>query len=142
MCIRDREEDIKNLRGKKEIFPIEWSAIYLPAKQFILRSRIIFAVTILSAATGLLNITVAALLGVILMLLTNVLTIRDAVSALDTKIFLLVASSIMLSTALQETGGALYIAEFLKNLLINFDMITVLSSVSYTHLTLPTTPYV
>ena len=54
-------------------------------------------------------------------------TIRDAVSALDTKIFLLVASSIMLSTALQETGGALYIAEFLKNLLINFDMITVLS---------------
>ena len=61
------------------------------------------------------------------MLLTNVLTIRDAVSALDTKIFLLVASSIMLSTALQETGGALYIADFLKNLLINFDMITVLS---------------
>ena len=127
LLIKGEEEDIKNLRGKKEIFPIEWSAIYLPAKQFILRSRIIFAVTILSAATGLLNITVAALLGVILMLLTNVLTIRDAVSALDTKIFLLVASSIMLSTALQETGGALYIAEFLKNLLINFDMITVLS---------------
>ena len=118
LLIKGEEEDIKNLRGKKEIFPIEWSAIYLPAKQFILRSRIIFAVTILSAATGLLNITVAALLGVILMLLTNVLTIRDAVSALDTKIFLLVASSIMLSTALQETGGALYIAEFLKNLLI------------------------
>jgi len=127
LLIKGEEEDIKNLRGKKEIFPIEWSAIYLPAKQFILRSRIIFAVTILSAATGLLNITVAALLGVILMLLTNVLTIRDAVSALDTKIFLLVASSIMLSTALQETGGALYIADLLKNLLINFDMITVLS---------------
>ena len=127
LLIKGEEEDIKNLRGKKEIFPIEWSAIYLPAKQFILRSRIIFAFTILSAATGLLNITVAALLGVILMLLTNVLTIRDAISALDTKIFLLVASSIMLSTALQETGGALYIADLLKDLLINFDIIIVLS---------------
>ena len=127
LLIKGEEEDIKNLRGKKEIFPIEWSAIYLPAKQFILRSRIIFAFTILSAATGLLNITVAALLGVILMLLTNVLTIRDAISALDAKIFLLVASSIMLSTALQETGGALYIADLLKDLLINFDIIIVLS---------------
>ena len=127
LLLKGEEEDIKNLRGKKEIFPIEWSAIYLPAKQFILRSRIIFAFTILSAATGLLNITVAALLGVILMLLTNVLSIRDAISALDTKIFLLVASSIMLSTALQETGGALYIADLLKDLLINFDIIIVLS---------------
>ena len=88
----------------------------LPAKQYILRSRVIFAVTVLSAATGILNITVAALLGVILMLLTNVLTIRDAISALDTKIFLLVASSIMLSTALQETGGAIYIADILKKM--------------------------
>ena len=100
----------------------------MPAKQFILRSRIIFAFTVLSAATGLLNITVAALLGVILMLfLTNVLTIRDAISALDAKIFLLVASSIMLSVALQETGGALYIADLLKDLLINYSIVTVLS---------------
>ena len=90
-------------------------------------SRIIFAFTVLSAATGLLNITVAALLGVILMLLTNVLTIRDAISALDAKIFLLVASSIMLSVALQETGGALYIADLLKDLLINYSIVTVLS---------------
>ena len=127
LLIKGEEKDIRNLRGKKEIFPIEWSAIYLPAKQYILRSRVIFAVTVLSAATGILNITAAALLGVILMLLTNVLTIRDAVSALDTKIFLLVASSIMLSTALQETGGAIYIADILKGLMLNFNLIAILS---------------
>ena len=127
LLIKGEEEDIKNLRGKKEIIPIEWSAIYLPAKQYILRSRLIFIFTILAAATGLLNITVAALLGVILMLLTNVLTIRDALNALDSKIFLLVASSIMLSTALQETGGALFIADSLQNILINLDAVIVLS---------------
>ena len=127
LLVKGEEEDIKNLRGKKEIIPIEWSAIYLPAKQYILRSRLIFVFTVLAAATGLLNITVAALLGVILMLLTNVLTIRDALSALDSKIFLLVASSIMLSTALQETGGALYIADSLQNILINLDTVIVLS---------------
>ena len=127
LLIKGEEEDIKNLRGKKEIIPIEWSAIYLPAKQYILRSRLIFIFTVLTAATGLLNITVAALLGVILMLLTNVLTIRDALNALDSKIFLLVASSIMLSTALQETGGALYIADSLQNILINLDTVIILS---------------
>ena len=99
----------------------------MPAKHFILRSRIIFSITVLLAATGLLNITVAALLGVILMLLTNVITIRDALSALDFKIYLLVASTIMLSTALQETGGAIYIADALKYLLLDFNTITVLS---------------
>ena len=127
LLIKGEEEDIKNLRGKKEIIPIEWSAIYLPAKQYIFRSRLIFIFTVLAAATGLLNITVAALLGVILMLLTNVLTIRDALNALDSKIFLLVASSIMLSTALQETGGALFIADSLQNILINLDAVIVLS---------------
>ena len=127
LLIRGDEEHIKKLRAKKEIFPIEWSAIYLPAKHFILRSRIIFSITVLLAATGLLNITVAALLGVILMLLTNVITIRDALSALDFKIYLLVASTIMLSTALQETGGAIYIADALKYLLLDFNTITVLS---------------
>ena len=127
LLIKGEEEDIKNLRGKKEIIPIEWSAIYLPAKQYIFRSRLIFIFTVLAAATGLLNITVAALLGVILMLLTNVLTIKDALNALDSKIFLLVASSIMLSTALQETGGALYIADSLQNILINLDTVIVLS---------------
>ena len=127
LLIKGEEEDIKNLRGKKEIIPIEWSAIYLPAKQYIFRSRLIFIFTVLAAATGLLNITVAALLGVILMLLANVLTIKDALNALDSKIFLLVASSIMLSTALQETGGALYIADSLQNILINLDTVIVLS---------------
>ena len=127
LLIKGEEEDIKNLRGKKEIIPIEWSAIYLPAKQYIFRSRLIFIFTVLAAATGLLNITVAALLGVILMLLTNVLTIRDALNALDSKIFLLVASSIMLSTALQETGGALFIADSLQNILVNLDAVIVLS---------------
>ena len=61
------------------------------------------------------------------MLLTNVLTIRDALNALDSKIFLLVASSIMLSTALQETGGALFIADSLQNILVNLDAVIVLS---------------
>ena len=36
LLLKGEEEDIKNLRGKKEIFPIEWSLEYtVPAKQFI-----------------------------------------------------------------------------------------------------------
>ena len=45
------------------------------------------------------------------MLIFKVVTIKDAVSALDLRVYLLVASTIMLSIALQETGGAIFISE-------------------------------
>ena len=127
LLIRGGEELIRRLRAHKDIFPIEWSAISLPLKKFSQRSRIIFAVTIISAATGFLNITTAALLGAALMLIFKVLSIKEALSSLDIKIYLLVASTLMLSTVLQETGGAKLIADTLILLTNNLSIPTVLS---------------
>ena len=127
LLIRGDEELIRRLRAHKDIFPIEWSAIALPLKKFSQRSRIIFAVTIISAATGFLNITTAALLGAVMMLIFKVLSIKEALSSLDIKIYLLVASTLMLSTVLQETGGAKLIADTLILLTNNLSIPSVLS---------------
>jgi di/tricarboxylate transporter len=50
-------------------------------------------------------------MGATLMLIFKVISVRDAISALDLRIYLLVASTIMLSIALQETGGAMLISD-------------------------------
>ena len=61
------------------------------------------------------------------MLIFRVLNVKDAVMSLDPRIYLLVASTIMLSIALQETGGAKFIADNIYSLTSNLSTISVLS---------------
>jgi len=63
------------------------------------------------AALGLLPISVSALCGVSIMLLSGCLTWRDAANALSTSVILVVATSLALGVALTRTGGADYVAE-------------------------------
>ena len=61
------------------------------------------------------------------MLIFRVLNVKDAVMSLDPRIYLLVASTIMLSIALQETGGAKFIADNIYGMTSNLSTISVLS---------------
>ena len=127
ILLKGSEKSIRSLRGIKDIFPIEWSTIYLPSKLFALRARLIFIATIFLASSGLFNITAAAVMGAALMLIFRVLNVKDAVMSLDPRIYLLVASTIMLSIALQETGGAKFIADSIYNLTFDLSINAVLS---------------
>ena len=127
ILLKGSEKSIRSLRGIKDIFPIEWSTIYLPSKLFALRARLIFVATIFLASSGIFNITAAAVMGAALMLIFRVLNVKDAVMSLDPRIYLLVASTIMLSIALQETGGAKFIADSIYNLTLDLSIIAVLS---------------
>ena len=127
ILLKGSEKSIRSLRGIKDIFPIEWSTIYLPSKLFALRARLIFVATIFLASSGIFNITAAAVMGAALMLIFRVLNVKDAVMSLDPRIYLLLASTIMLSIALQETGGAKFIADSIYNLTLDLSITAVLS---------------
>ena len=127
LLLKGSDKSLRSLRGIKDIFPIEWTAIYLPSMRFAVRARLIFLLTIFLASTGIFNIAAAAVMGAALMLIFRVVSIKDAVSALDFRVYLLVASTIMLSIALQETGGTMFISEAITNLTTNLSINTVLS---------------
>lgn len=74
------------------------------------RALIIFAAVIILAATSLLPIVVAVFAGATAMIGLGCLNVRQAFRAVDMRIVLLVATSLALGTALQETGGAAFIA--------------------------------
>jgi di/tricarboxylate transporter len=63
-----------------------------------------------AAATGLLTITVAALLGVLAMVTTNCLNWRAALGALDRRLIVVIVASLALGRALTVTGGMDYVA--------------------------------
>jgi di/tricarboxylate transporter len=75
------------------------------------RALTIMALVIVVAATGLLPISVSALAGVGLMLLTHCLSWRDVTDALSAPVILIIVASIALGLALTHTGGADYLAQ-------------------------------
>jgi di/tricarboxylate transporter len=70
----------------------------------------IVAFVIIAAAIGLLPISVSALAGVGLMLASGCLRWRDALSALSTRVILVIVTSLALAKALVGTGMASYLA--------------------------------
>jgi di/tricarboxylate transporter len=84
--------------------------IHLPRTTKASLSMIIMIGVVLVAATGLMRISVAASVGLTLMLLTNCLTWRDALAALDRRIVMVIVASLALGLALMATGSTEYIA--------------------------------
>jgi di/tricarboxylate transporter len=84
--------------------------IHLPRTTKASLSMIIMVGVVAVAATGLMRISVATSIGLALMILTNCLTWRDAISALDRRIVMVIVASLALGLAMMSTGATMYIA--------------------------------
>lgn len=117
LLIQGRDEDIKALRGNRDVLLMEWSAAALPSVRNAKRAFAVFACVVLVAATGLLPIAIAAVAGATAMVALGVMSLREAFRALDSRIIMLVATALALGEALQYTGGATFLAELLVDVL-------------------------
>ncbi|MFO7448410.1 MAG: SLC13 family permease [Ignavibacteriaceae bacterium] len=72
---------------------------------------IIFGVVV-TATLGILPIVVSAVLGGILLILTGCISLEQAYRAIDWKIIILLAGSLSLGVALEKTGGAKLISDY------------------------------
>lgn len=104
------EADMRELRHNRDILLLDWSTTELPDIRKSLFARLIFGGTILFAATSILPIEIAALCGALAMIATGCLNIRQAVRALNIRIFLLIGAAFAMGLALERTGGAGFIA--------------------------------
>ncbi|MEM8689724.1 MAG: SLC13 family permease [Pseudomonadota bacterium] len=101
---------IRELRTNRDLLLLEWSAHELPDINLANRARLIFAATVLLAATGLMPIVVAALAGAAAMIPAGCLNMRQAARAVDRRIFLLIGAAIAMALALEKTGTGQMIA--------------------------------
>ena len=105
------EANMRELRNNRDILLLDWSTTELPDIRKSLYARLIFIGTIILAATSLLPIEIAALCGAVGMIAAGCLNIRQAVRALDIRIFLLIGAAFAMGLALERTGGASFIAQ-------------------------------
>jgi di/tricarboxylate transporter len=115
LLIQGRPEDVQSLRANRDVILVEWTQETLPNYFHARRAALIFATVVLVAATDLMPIVVAAVVGATAMILTDCLSPREAARAIDRTVVMIVAATLALGAALQETGGAGFIAAALLN---------------------------
>ncbi|MAT34446.1 MAG: SLC13 family permease [Ponticaulis sp.] len=118
----------KDLRSSRDLLLLEWSQVELPVTEKSQISRIITIAMVAAAATGVLDILHASVLGAVAMIVFGCLNIRQAVRSLDIRIFTLIAAAIAMGTALDKSGAALTLAQGVVDLVSQFGTLAVLST--------------
>ncbi|WP_226389646.1 SLC13 family permease [Penaeicola halotolerans] len=76
---------------------------------------------ILAAALDFAPILMSGMVGALLLVLTGILKPQEAYEAIEWKVIFMVAGVLSMGTALEKTGGAALIAQFLKDSLESYD---------------------
>ena len=87
----------------------------------------IMAGVIISAATGMVPIAISALAGVVAMLFTGCMKWKDAAGGLSVSVVMIIAVSLALGLALEETGGAMYLGQMYVYLTQGFHPVVIMS---------------
>ena len=106
LLVIGQQSAIEGLRHNRDTLLMEWSAQELPRFEKAGRARLIFAATVLAAASGFVPIVLAALAGAVGMVTSGVLNVRQASRGFDLRIFLVVAAALAMAQSMEVTGGA------------------------------------
>lgn len=121
-------DQIARLRGSRDVLLLDWSTAEVPRRVYAPRALTIFAVVVGLAASGLIPIVAAAVAGTFAMVALGCLNIRQAMRAIDSRIYMLVGASLAGAVALEATGGAEKIASTLVLLLQGQSAAVILSA--------------
>ncbi|MGI9464528.1 MAG: SLC13 family permease, partial [Aestuariivirgaceae bacterium] len=116
LLVAGPRQPLRQLRLDRDLLILDGSISDLPAHFSAHQALIIFAVTILLSATGVVPIVVATITGALAMIACGCLNIPQATRAINLQIVMLVAAGIAMANALQMTGGATFLAHRLLSL--------------------------
>lgn len=131
LLVAGSEEEIARLRGNRDVLLLDWSTAEVPRRRYAPRALAIFACVVALAASGLVPIVSAAIGGTFAMIATGCLNIRQAMRAIDSRIFMLVGASLAAAVALESTGGATAIASALVHVLHGASAPVILSALFF-----------
>ena len=109
LLVQGTREAIAQLKDSGSMLVLDGTTD-LPQTHHAKRALTIMGLVVLAAATGLMPISVAALVGLGLMIATGSLSWRDAAGALSIPVVMIIVTALALGKALLGTGMADYIA--------------------------------
>ncbi|MBC8267460.1 MAG: SLC13 family permease [Rhodospirillaceae bacterium] len=113
LLVQGEPGDIEALRADRNVVLMEWSTEEMAVAHHAKRAAMIFFGIVFFAATGLLPVVAAALMGAVIMVLSGALNLQQASRALDSKILTMIPAALAMGAAMQETGGAHFLAQSL-----------------------------
>jgi len=117
LLVQGEPTAIEALRADRNVVLMEWSTEEMAVPHHAKRAGLIFLGIVVMAASGLLPVVAAALMGAVLMVLSGALNLQQASRALDSKILTMIPAALAMGAAMQETGGAHYLAQSLMAVL-------------------------
>lgn len=127
LLITGPRQPLRQLRRDRDLLILDGSISDLPAHFSARRALVIFAMTIFLSATTLVPIVVATITGALAMVSCRCLNIQQATRAINLQIVMLIVAGIAMATALQQTGGATYLASGILNVFQGADTIVLLA---------------
>ena len=121
------KENIAELMEEHGLILIEASSEDVLHKHHIYRTIGIFVGTILLIATDIFPTAISALIGAMLMISSGCVSFTNAMKAIDRHIILLLASTLAIGIALQQTGGAKLISDCILYMLSGLQPAYILS---------------
>jgi di/tricarboxylate transporter len=110
LLVQGSSEAIANLKDSGSMLVLDGTTD-LPHTHNAKRALAIMAVVVLAAAFGIVPISVSALVGLGLMIVTGCLNWRDATTALSIPVIMIIVTALALGKALMDTGTAMFIAQ-------------------------------
>ena len=110
LLVLGSDEDLIDLRSSKDVVITDLEVKKSNFSKNAVTSSLIFIGVTTSAALGIVPIVISSFIGASTLILIKSINIRQAMRAMDRKIFFMVGASLALSYALQATGGAAFIA--------------------------------
>lgn len=111
LLVEGTQSAVSDLRQSGIVVPTEWRQSQLPPVKFRWRAAGIFLGTILAASSGVVPIVVAAVAGAFFMIASGTVSVGRALGAIDGRVALPVASMLGLSSAMQMSGAAEWVAD-------------------------------
>lgn len=117
LLLQGPQKSIQDVINEYTCLPLPERGIRLGKPKRLLLTVSIFATSILLATLGILHVAVAFTLAALVMVIANVVTLREAYKAIDWPIIILLGAMLPLGTALEKTGGAEWLAGSLVQLI-------------------------
>jgi di/tricarboxylate transporter len=83
---------------------------------------IIMVISVAMAASHIFPVQIALIAGAVVMILSGCITTQQAYQSIDTRIYIFIAGAIPLGLAMQETGTANLMANWLQGLVVTWDI--------------------
>lgn len=110
LVIQGEDEALKELTGERNIAVITSMNIPVIKRERLILSLLIMLGVVGLATIGALPIVVTAAFGAVLMVVTGILNLDDAYRSISPKVIVILAASIAMATAMENSGLALLLA--------------------------------